>query len=153
MDRLLRFDAAEHSSDYIDDAGFTARVMPNTNDSPPRRHRVESESTGECIEPCSNNIKTQETAMNSYHPATSRTLVGVAAAFMSVATLAVAVLAPASLDSVSRDVSVASTSTAAQPTSADAGRLTTSIDVVALRTTKLVPVVSTHTQFRRNLAS
>ena len=59
--------------------------------------------------------------MNSYHPATSRTLVGVAAAFMSVATLAVAVLAPASLDSVSRDVSVASTSTAAQPTSANAG--------------------------------
>ena len=42
--------------------------------------------------------------MNSYHPATSRTLVGVAAAFMSVATLAVAVLAPASLDSVSHDV-------------------------------------------------
>ena len=91
--------------------------------------------------------------MNSYHPATSRTLVGVAAAFMSVATLAVAVLAPASLDSVSRDVSVASTSTAAQPTSANAGTLTTSIDVVALRTTKLVPVVSTHTQLRRNLAS
>jgi len=27
MDRLLRFDAAEHSDDYIDDAGFTARVM------------------------------------------------------------------------------------------------------------------------------
>ena len=27
MDRLLRFDAAEHSGDYIDDAGFTARVM------------------------------------------------------------------------------------------------------------------------------
>ena len=91
--------------------------------------------------------------MNSYQPATSRTIVGIAAAFMTVATLAVSVLAPASLDSISRDVSVASTSTATQPTSADAGTLTTSIDVVALRTTKLVPVVSTHPQFRRNLAS
>jgi hypothetical protein len=127
--------------------------MPATNQSQPRRHRVESESTGERIEPCSNNMKTQETAMNSYQPATCRTLVGIAAAIMTVATLAVSVLAPASLDSISRDVSVASTSTAAQPTSADAGTLTTSIDVVALRTTKLVPVVSTHAQFRRNLAS
>ena len=91
--------------------------------------------------------------MNSYQPATSRTIVGIAAAFMTVATLAISVLAPASLDSVTRDVSVASTSTATQPTSADGGTLTTSIDVVALRTTKLVPVVSTHAQFRRNLAS
>ena len=92
--------------------------------------------------------------MNRYHPATSRTLVGIAAAFMSVATLAVSVLAPASLDAVSREVSVASTSAASQPTSADAGTaLTTSIDVIALRTTKLVPVVSTHAQFRRDITS
>ena len=47
--------------------------------------------------------------MNRYHPATSRTLVGIAAAFM--------------------------------------------VEVVASRTMKLVPVVSTHAQFRRNLAS
>ena len=92
--------------------------------------------------------------MNRYYPATSRTLVGITAAFMSIATLAVSVLAPASLDSVSREVSVASTSAASQPTSADAGTaLTTSIEVVALRRTTLVPVVSTHTSSRRNLSS
>jgi hypothetical protein len=27
MDRMLRYDAAQHADDYIDDAGFTARVM------------------------------------------------------------------------------------------------------------------------------
>jgi len=27
MDRMLRYDAAMHTNDYIDDAGFTARVM------------------------------------------------------------------------------------------------------------------------------
>ena len=37
-------------------AAYDAR-MPTTNHSPPRRHRVESESTGECIEPSSNNMK------------------------------------------------------------------------------------------------
>jgi len=68
--------------------------------------------------------------------------------------VAVSVLAPASLESVSREVSVSSTSAASQPTSADAGTaLTTSIEVVALRRTTLVPVVSTHTSSRRNLSS
>ena len=76
--------------------------------------------------------------MNRYHPATSRTLIGIGAAFMSIATLAVSVLAPASLDSVSRDVTVASTSAALQPTSADAGTaLTTSIEVVAFPAIRL----------------
>jgi hypothetical protein len=92
--------------------------------------------------------------MNRYQPATSRTIVGLAAAFMTVATLAVSILAPASMDSTTRDVSVASTSNASeQSTSTGSGALTTSIDVVAFRTTKLVPVVSTRAQFRHNLAS
>ena len=91
--------------------------------------------------------------MSQYQPGTSRTIVGLAAAFMTVATLAVAILAPASMHSTTRDVSVASTSRAEQPTSTRSDALTTSIEVVALRTTKLVPVVSTRTQFRRDLAS
>jgi hypothetical protein len=73
---------------------------------------------------------------------------------MTLATLAVSILAPASMDSTTRDVSVASTSNApAQPTSTDSGALTTSIDVVAFRTTKIVPVVSTRAQLRHDLAS
>ena len=76
--------------------------------------------------------------MNRYQPATSRTIAGLAAAFMTVATLALSVLAPASMDSTTRDVSVASTSNGSeQSTSTQSGSLTTSIDVVASRTTKL----------------
>jgi len=92
--------------------------------------------------------------MNHYQPATSRTIMGLAAAFMTVATLAVSVLAPASMHSTTRDVSVASTSSTRETaTSTGSGALTTSIDVVAFRTTKIVPVVSTRTQFRHDLAS
>ena len=92
--------------------------------------------------------------MNRYQPATSRPIAGLAAVFMTVATLAVSILAPASMDSTTRDVSVASTVNASeQSTSTQSGALTTSIDVVASRTTKLVPVVSTRAQLRHNLAS
>ena len=92
--------------------------------------------------------------MNRYQPATSRSIAGLAAAFMTVATLAVSILAPASMDSTTRDVSVASTSSATeQSTSTEPGVLITSIDVVAFRSTKLVPVVSTRAQFRHDLAS
>jgi hypothetical protein len=59
-----------------------------------------------------------------------------------------------SMDSASRDVSVASTSNAPeQSTSWQSGTLTTSIDVVAFRKTKIVPVVSTRAQLRHDLAS
>ena len=92
--------------------------------------------------------------MNRYLPATSRSIAGLAAVFMTVATLAVSILAPASMDSTTRDVSVASMSNASeQSTSTESGALTTSIDVVAFRTTKIVPVVSTRVQFRHNLSS
>ena len=92
--------------------------------------------------------------MNRYQPATSRSIVGVAAALMTVATLAVAILAPASMDATTRDVSVASTTKASeQSMSTQSGALTTSIDVVAFRTTKSVPVVSTRAQLRHDLAS
>jgi hypothetical protein len=92
--------------------------------------------------------------MNTYKTGTPRALVGLAAAFMTVATLAVAVLAPAAMDSTSRDVSVATTSSASQGApDAHSGALTTSIDVVALRTTRLVPVVHTRAQFRTDLSS
>lgn len=92
--------------------------------------------------------------MNRYLPATSRSIAGLAAVFMTVATLAVSILAPASMDSTTRDVSVASMSNASeQSTSTESGALTTSIDVVAFRTTKIVPVVSTRAQLRHNLSS
>ena len=92
--------------------------------------------------------------MKRYQPATSRTIVGLAAGFMTVATLAVAIVAPAAMDSTSRDVSVASTTSAPlHSTSTESGALTTSIEVVALRTTKIVPVVNTRVQFRHDLAS
>jgi hypothetical protein len=115
---------------------------------------VESGSAPERIEPRSIDTQTKETAMNRYQPATSRSIVGLAAAFMTVATLAVSILAPASMDSTTRDVSVASTANASDSSaSTQSGALTTSIDVVAFRTTKIVPVVSTRAQFRHNLSS
>jgi hypothetical protein len=96
--------------------------------------------------------ETEENAMNRYQPATPRAIAALAAAFMTVATLAVAILAPASMDSTARDVIVASTAVE-QPAHATEGEITTSIDVVARRTTTIVPVVSTRTTLRRNLDS
>jgi hypothetical protein len=129
-------------------------MQPSRQTKKPGVDTVESESPPDRIEPHSIDIETKETAMNRYQPATSRTIVGIAAAFMTLATLAVSILAPASMDSTTRDVSVASTSNASeQSTSMEFGALTTSVDVVAFRTTKLVPVVSTRAQFRHNLAS
>ncbi len=90
--------------------------------------------------------------MNRYRPAPPRAIAALAAAFMTVATLAVSILAPASMDSTVRDVTVAST-TVEQPARATQGDITTSIDVVARRTTTIVPVVSTRASLRRNLAS
>lgn len=90
--------------------------------------------------------------MNRYQPATPRAVAALAATLMTVATLAIAILAPASMDSTARDVVVASTAVE-QPAHAAAGAITTSIDVVARRTTTLVPVVSTRATLRRNLAS
>jgi len=92
--------------------------------------------------------------MSQYQPGTPRTMAGLAAAFMTIVTLAVSILVPASMHSTTRDVRVASTSDAfAQSTSTESGALTTSIDVVASRTTKVVPIVSTRAQLRRDLAS
>jgi hypothetical protein len=115
---------------------------------------IESGSASESIEPRSITRATKETAMNRYQPATSRSIAGIAAALMTVATLAVAILAPAAMDATTRDVSIASTSNAyEQSMSTQSGALTTSIDVVAFRTTKSVPVVSTRAQLRHDLAS
>lgn len=92
--------------------------------------------------------------MNRYEPGIPRAIVGFAAVFMTAATLAISVIAPAAMDSTSGEVSVFTTSSAAQATAnADAGALTTSIDVVAFRRMRLVPVVHTHVQFRNDLSS
>ncbi len=90
--------------------------------------------------------------MNRYQPATPRAIAALAATFMTVATLAVSILAPAAMDPTTRDVIVATTAPE-QPARATQGEVTTSIDVVARRTTTVVPVVSTRATFRRDLAS
>jgi hypothetical protein len=92
--------------------------------------------------------------MNRYEPATPRALAGVAALFMTVATLSLSVLAPAAVDSESREVSVLTLSS--EPEShafANAGPLTTSIDVVAFRTTRLVPEIHKRTPRRTAVSS
>jgi hypothetical protein len=90
--------------------------------------------------------------MHTYTNSKPRAIAGFAAAFMTVATLAVAIVAPAAMSSTSRDVSVATTSSAPQPAQAHP-ELTTTVDVVAVRSVRLVPVVNTRAQSRANVAS
>ena len=93
--------------------------------------------------------------MNRYYqPATHRVFAGFAAVFMTAATLAVTVIAPTAMDASSREVSVSTMSSEPQShASINSGALTTSIDVVAYRTTRLVPVVQTRVQSRNDVAS
>ena len=90
--------------------------------------------------------------MKRYEPGTPRALFGLAAACLTVATLAVSVAAPAALDRESREVGVL-TSNETQSAFANAGPLTTSIDVVAYRTTRLVPIVQSRARVRNGAAS
>lgn len=92
--------------------------------------------------------------MNRYEPSAPRTIIAFAAVFMTVATLAGAVLAPATMDlgtgdAGAREVSIVTTTNelrhAAPTGAADA---TTSINVVAKRSTRLVPAVQTRAQLR-----
>jgi hypothetical protein len=96
--------------------------------------------------------KRTEITMKRYQPSTPRAFVGLAAAFMTAATLAVSVVAPTTFGAQARDVATP----AAQSQShayANAGPLTTSIDVVAVRSTRLVPVVPTPTVARHAVTS
>ncbi len=90
--------------------------------------------------------------MSRYEPRTPRTIAIIAAAFMTLATLAVCVAGPAGMESSSDEVTIASTVAAPDKPAAEAGALTTSIDVVAVRTTRRVPVVNTRAQLRSLVA-
>ena len=92
--------------------------------------------------------------MNRYEPRTPRALAGLAAVCMTAATLALSVMAPAAIESESRDAGVAATSTGIEDHAfTNAGPLTTSIDVVAYRTKRVVPVVQSRAQLRTGAAS
>jgi hypothetical protein len=85
--------------------------------------------------------------MNRFEPGTPRAFVGFAAVCMAAATLAVSVIAPAAIDSTSREVGVATMSSEPRNQgNANPGALTTSIDVVGVRTTRRVPVGQTRAQ-------
>lgn len=91
--------------------------------------------------------------MNRYEPGTPRALFGVAAACLTVATLALSVAAPAALNPESREVGVLTASSETQSAFANAGAVTTSIDVVAYRTMRLVPIVQSRAQLRNGASS
>ena len=76
--------------------------------------------------------------MQRYQPGTPRALIGVAAVALTVATLAVAVFAPAAMDYGTREIGVLATTTQDAARGNDA--TTASIDVVAVRGVRLVPV-------------
>ena len=90
--------------------------------------------------------------MKRYQPATHRTFAGLAAAFMTAATLAVAIVVPSTFDAQTGDVAMAAGESQSHAY-ANAGPLTTSIDVVAVRTMRLVPVVHTRAATRRAVSS
>lgn len=90
--------------------------------------------------------------MKRYQTATPRALIGLAAAFMTAATLAVSVVAPTTFDAQTRDVAMSEGESQSHAYAND-GPLTTSIDVVAVRSTRLVPVVHTRIVTRHAVSS
>lgn len=90
--------------------------------------------------------------MKRYQPSAPRAFAGLAAAFMTAATLAVTVVAPTTFDAQAPNVAM-SAGASQSHAYANAGPLTTSIDVVAVRSTRLVPVVPTRTVARHPVSS
>jgi hypothetical protein len=82
---------------------------------------------------------TRRSTMHRYQPGTPRAIIGVAAVALTVATLAVAVLAPAAMNYGTREIGVLATTSDHVARSGDAAT-TQSIDVVAVRGVRLVPV-------------
>ena len=76
--------------------------------------------------------------MHRYQPGTPRALIGVAAVALTAATLAVAVMAPAGMSYGTREIGVLATTSNEVGRSSEA--TTASIDVVAVRGVRLVPV-------------
>lgn len=76
--------------------------------------------------------------MHRYEPGTPRALIGAAAIALTVGTLAVSVLAPAAMNYGTREIGVLATTSDHVARGSDA--TTQSIDVVAVRGVRLVPV-------------
>ena len=89
--------------------------------------------------------------MNRYEPRTPRLFAGFAAAALNVATLAVTVMAPAALDAQTSDTAVIATG-GEDHVYANAGPVTTSIDVVAYRG-KRAPIIQSRATMRAGSAS
>jgi hypothetical protein len=82
---------------------------------------------------------TRRSKMHRYQPGTPRALIGVAAVALTAATLAVAVMAPAAMSYGTREIGVLATTSNDVVRSSEA-TTTASIDVVAVRGVRLVPV-------------
>ena len=78
--------------------------------------------------------------MNRYEPGTPRALFGLAAVALTAATLAIAVIAPAAVDYGTQEIGVLTRSIDVAPARAG-DQATASIEVVAVRGTRIVPVV------------
>ena len=89
--------------------------------------------------------------MKRYESTPPRALAALAAVAMTVLTLSASILAPAKVDA-GRDDSASSLSAAQDHAFANSGPLTTSIDVVAYRSARLVPAVHTRAVARGDLA-
>lgn len=88
--------------------------------------------------------------MNRYEPRTPRLFAGLAAAALTLATLAVTVMAPASLDAQGGSAVIAAGGE--DHVYANAGPVTTSIDVVAYRG-KRTPIIQSRATMRAGSAS
>ena len=88
--------------------------------------------------------------MNRYDPRTPRVFAGFAAAVLTVATLATTVMAPAALDAQQDATAIAAGGE--DHVYANAGPVTTSIDVVAYRV-KRAPIIQSRANVRAGSAS
>ena len=89
--------------------------------------------------------------MNRYEPRTPRIFAGFAAVAMTAATIALTVIVPAELDAQGRDAIVAAGGE--DHVYANAGPLTTSIDVVAYRTSRGASIIQSRAHVRNGTAS
>lgn len=89
--------------------------------------------------------------MNRYDPRTPRIFAGFAAAALTVATMAAAVMAPAALDA-QQDATAVIAAGGEDHVYANAGPVTTSIDVVAYRG-KRAPIIQSRANMRAGSAS
>jgi hypothetical protein len=76
--------------------------------------------------------------MNRYDPRTPRALIGLAAAAMATATFAISILLPAATDYVTQDADVI---TQTQVATCASDGVVTAIDVIAVRSAHVVPIV------------